>query len=147
MKLLIGLILFFYSSVYSQYGSIYGGILDNTVGGGGYFSGQQSLEMSCYLPSELVSAVVYAEDTVLQTFEIRDNSGNVLDDTTVTVIPGGHRVYFNYLMSAGLDYELGVVGSSDNLYRNNSGVNYPYDFGSLAAVTSSSAGGNYYYYF
>jgi len=33
--------------------------------------------MSCYVLSELVSAVVYAEDTVVETFEIRDNNGTM----------------------------------------------------------------------
>ena len=134
-------------TIYSQFNPISGGITNNSIGGGSFYSGSQYLEMSCYLPSELVSAVVYAEDTVSETFEIRDNNGNVLSDTLVTVIPGGHRVYFNYNMIAGTDYELGVSGNSNNLYRNNSGVNYPYNFGSLASVTSSSAGGSYYYFF
>jgi len=134
-------------TIYSQFNSIFGGIPNNIVGGGNFYSGQQSLELSCYMPSELVSAVIYSQDTTLTTFEIRDDNGNVLDDTTVNVIPGGHRIYFNYLMSAGSDYELGVNGGSNDLFRHNSGVSYPYNFGSLAAVTSSSAGGNYYYFF
>ena len=134
-------------TIYSQFNSIFGGIPDITFGGGNFFSGQQSLELSCYMPSELVSAVIYSNDTTLTTFEIRDNNGNVLDDTTVSIIPGGHRIYFNYTMSSGIDYELGVNGSSTNLFRHNSGVNYPYNFGPLVAVTSSSAGGNYYYFF
>ena len=134
-------------TIYSQFNAIFGGIPNNIVGGGGFYSGQQNLELSCYMPSELVSAVIYSADTSLSTFEIRDDNGNVLDDTTVNVIPGGHRIYFNYLMSAGLDYEIGVNGASNNLFRNNSGVIYPYNFSSLAAVTSSSAGGNYYYFF
>jgi len=134
-------------TIYSQFNAIFGGIPNNIVGGGGFYSGQQNLELSCYMPSELVSAVIYSADTTLTTFEIRDDNGNVLDDTTVNVIPGGHRIYFNYNMSAGLDYELGVNGGSNDLFRHNSGVNYPYNFGSLAAVTSSSAGGNYYYFF
>jgi plastocyanin len=134
-------------TIYSQFNSIFGGIADNTVGGGSFYSGQQNLEFSCYMPSELVSAVVYSADTTLTIFEIRDDNGNVLDDTTVNIIPGGHRIYFNYLMSAGSDYELGVNGGSNNLFRNNSGVSYPYNFGALAAVTSSSAGGQYYYFF
>jgi hypothetical protein len=70
-------------TIYSQFNSIFGGIANNTVGGGGFYSGSQHLEMSCYMPSELVSAVVYAEDTVLETFEIRDNNGNVLDSVTL----------------------------------------------------------------
>ena len=126
-------------TIYSQFNPISGGIPNNSIGGGSFYSGSQYLEMSCYLPSELVSAVVYAEDTVSETFEIRDNNGNVLSDTLVTVIPGGHRIYFNYNMIAGTNYELGVSGNSNNLYRNNSGVNYPYNFGTLASVTSSKS--------
>ena len=134
-------------TVYSQL-LISGGIPDNTVGGGAYFSNStQHLELSCYIGSELVSAVVYSQDTSINTFEIRDDAGNVLDSVTVTIIPGGHRIYFNYQMTAGMDYELGISGLPDGLFRNNSGVNYPYNFASAAAITSSSAGGNYYYFF
>jgi plastocyanin len=137
-------------TIYSQislYDTISGGIPDTSVGAGNFYSGSQYLELSCYESSDLVSAVVYSADTTLITFEIRDNNGNVLEALTVNVIPGGHRIYFNYNMSAGLDYELGVSGNSNDLFRHNSGVSYPYNFGSLAAVTSSSAGGNYYYFF
>ena len=136
-------------TIYSQFNPIFGGIPSNNVGGGNFYSGSQYLEMICYVNSEFVSAVVYSQDTVIETFEIRDVNGNVLDDTTVTVYPGGHRVYFNYIMSAGTNYELGVNGNSNNLFRHNSGVNYPYNFGSLASITSSSASLplNYYYYY
>ena len=103
--------------------------------------------MSCYIASELVSAVVYAQDTVVETFQIRDNNGNILSDTMVTVIPGGQRIYFNYTMSGGSDYELGVSGNSNDLFRSNAGVSYPYNFGSLVSLNSSSAGGQYYYFF
>ncbi|MEE2954064.1 MAG: choice-of-anchor V domain-containing protein [Bacteroidota bacterium] len=132
--------------VYSQL-LISGGIENNTVGGGGYFSGSQYLELSCYMSSELVSAVVYSQTASITTFEIRDVAGNVLDSITVNVIPGGQRVYFNYQMTAGTDYQIGVNGSSNGLYRNNSGVNYPYDFAGAASITSSSAGAAYYYFF
>ncbi len=132
--------------IYSQF-NLFGGIEDNTVGGGGFYSGSQYLELSAYQNSELVSAVVYSTDTILTTFQIRDDNGNVLDSVTANIIPGGHRIYFNYLMLAGSDYELGINGSSDNLFRNNSGVSYPYNFASVASVTSSSAGGQYYYFF
>ncbi|MBT4881376.1 MAG: T9SS type A sorting domain-containing protein [Flavobacteriales bacterium] len=134
-------------TIYSQFNSIYGGILNNSIGGGGFYSGSQHLEMSCYIASELVSAVVYAQDTVVETFQIRDNNGNILSDTMVTVIPGGQRIYFNYTMSGGSDYELGVSGNSNDLFRSNAGVSYPYNFGSLVSLNSSSAGGQYYYFF
>jgi len=134
-------------TIYSQFNSIFGGIVNNTVGGGSFYNGSQYLELSTYMPSELISAMVYAQDTTLTTFQIRDDNGNVLDSTTVNVIPGGHRVYFNFPLSSGANYQLGIDGNSTNLFRNNTGVNYPYNFGPLAAITNSSAGGQYYYFF
>jgi plastocyanin len=134
-------------TTYSQFNSIFGGIPNNTIGGGSFYNGSQYLELSAYMPSELISAMVYAQDTTITTFQIRDGNGNVLDSTTVNVIPGGHRVYFNFALSSGANYQLGVDGNSTNLFRNNAGVNYPYNFGALAAITNSSAGGQYYYFF
>ena len=134
-------------TIYSQFNSVFGGIPNNTVGGGGFYNGSQYLELSAYMPSELVSAMIYAQDTTLTTFQIRDDNGNVLDSTTVNVIPGGHRVYFNFPMAGGSDYQLGIDGNSTNLFRNNNGVNYPYNFNTLASITGSSAGGQYYYFF
>ena len=134
-------------TIYSQFNSIFGGIPNNTVGGGGFYNGSQHLELSAYMPSELVSAMVYAQDTTLTTFQIRDDNGNVLDSTTINVIPGGHRIYFNFPLAGGSDYQLGLDGNSTNLFRNNNGVNYPYNFNTLAAITGSSAGGQYYYFF
>jgi hypothetical protein len=134
-------------TIYSQFNSVYGGIENTTVGGGGYYSGSQYLELNAYQNSELVSAVIYAADTVVETFEISDINGNLLADTTYQIIPGGHRIYFNFPLVPGNTYQLGVDGNSNDLYRNNSGVNYPYNFGSLATISTSSAGGNYYYFY
>ncbi len=50
-------------------------------------------------------------------------------------------------MVPGKDYSLRVNGTSVNLYRNNTGITYPYTVGSLISVTRSSAGAAYYYYF
>ena len=137
-------------TIFSQttlYDTIFGGIPDTSVGTGSYYSGSQYLELSCYEPSDLISALIFTQDTTLTTFEISDEFGNVLFDVTETVIPGGYRVYFNYHLTAGANYRLGVNGQSNDLFRHNSGVNYPYNFGTLAAVTSSSAGGSYYYFY
>ena len=131
----------------SLYDTIFGGIPDTSVGTGSYYSGSQYLELSCYEPSDLISALIFSQDTTLTTFEISDEFGNVLFDVTETVIPGGYRVYFNYHLTAGANYRLGVNGQSNDLFRHNSGVNYPYNFETLAAVTSSSAGGSYYYFY
>ena len=54
-------------------------------------------------------------------------------------------------MPVGTDFELGVSAASgfEGLWRNNSGVSFPYDFGNLASITQSSAQqfGDYYYFF
>ena len=136
-------------SVYSQFNSVYGGILDNTVGGGGYYTGNQDLRFDCYVPSEIVSATVYSDGISLYEFELRDNNGNTLADTIYALVDGANLVTLNFDMPVGTDFELGVSAASgfEGLWRHNQGVNFPYDFGSLASLTSSSAGGGYYYYF
>ena len=102
-------------TIYSQ-SLISGGIPNNTVGGGSYFSGTQHLELSCYTTSELVSAVIYSDDTTLTTFEIRDNNGVVLDSVTANIIPGGHRIYFNYQISTYMFEQLPEEMNNYELY-------------------------------
>ena len=79
-----------------KFNSIFGGIPDNNVSGGGFYSGSQYLELNCYNSSELVSAMIYANDSSVTTFELRDDNGFVLADTTYTISPGAHRIYFNF---------------------------------------------------
>ena len=136
-------------SVYSQFNSIYGGIEDNTVGAGSYYTGNQHLIFDCYVPSEIVSATVYSDGNSIYEFELRDDNGTTLADTIYALVNGANLVTLNFDMPAGTDYELGVSAASgfEGLWRHNQGVSFPYDFGSLATLTSSSAGGNYYYYY
>ena len=72
-------------TTYSQYNSIYGGILDNTIGGGGYYTGDQHLILDCYVPTNIVSATVYSDGNTIYEFELRDNNGNTLADTYALV--------------------------------------------------------------
>ena len=138
-------------NIYSQYNSIYGGIADNTVGGGGYFTGDQHLILDCNVPTEIVSATVYSDGNTIYEFELRDNNGNTLQDTIYALVDGANFVTLNFEMPAGTDFELGVSPASNfgGLYRNNAGVNFPYDFGNLASIVQSSAQqfGDYYYFF
>ena len=90
------------------------------------------------------------------TFELRDNNSTVIDDTTITLTSGQQRLYFDFDVPVGTDYQLGISTSNANpgLYRNNDqpNVNYPYDIGGLISITESSAGSlgypdQYYYFF
>ena len=138
-------------NIYSQYNSVYGGILDNTVGGGGYYTGDQHLIIDCYVPTNIVSATVYSDGNTIYEFELRDNNGNTLQDTIYALVDGANFVTLNFEMPVGSDFELGVSPASNfgGLYRNNSGVSFPYDFANLASITQSSAQqfGDYYYFF
>ena len=81
---------------------------------------------------------------------MRDNNGNVIDDTTHTVTPGIQQLILNFFdCPVGTNLQLGTNTNNTGLFRNNSGANYPYDIGGALSITESSAGspGYYYYYY
>ena len=129
----------------------FGGALDNTFSTGGYFNGNQHLIFDAYDSFRIKSAMFYADNGNTITFELRDNSGTVIDDTTLNVSSGPQRLTLNFDVPAGNDHQLGIDGQNSGLYRNDSGANYPYDIGGLMSITRSSASsdptGYYYFYY
>ena len=130
----------------------YGGILDTTTGSGGFFNGDQHLIFTSSKVCVIRSADIYSEATNTITFELRDNGGNVLDDTTLNVSSGFQTISLNFEVPIANDMQLGVSSgalSNDGLYRNNSGSVFPYDIGSAISITGTSAStpGYYYYYY
>lgn len=122
------------------------GPLDNTIGGGGYFNGDQHLVFNAYRPFTLLSVWVDANSAGNRTFELRNSAGTVLQSTTVNVPAGQGRVNLNFNVPIGTNLQLGWAnGSSPDLYRNNTGPSYPYSINTLVDITSSSAGNLYYY--
>ncbi|MFB0924527.1 MAG: T9SS type A sorting domain-containing protein, partial [Vicingaceae bacterium] len=120
---------------------------DNT-GGGNNFTANQHLIFDVYNTMEIVSVEVVAQGAGNRTIELRDNTGAVLQSTTVNIPNGIARINLNFMINPGTDYELGLSGASTvDLYRNNTGVSYPYTLPGYGAVTSSSAGLNFYYFF
>ncbi len=126
-----------------------GGALDNTIGSGSYFNGNQHLIFNSYEDCLIKSADFYIDNTNTITFELRDNNGNVIDDTTHTLSPGKQNVTLNFDVPNALSLQLGVSSNNSGLYRNNSGPNYPYNIGDMINITGSSASqpGYYYYYY
>lgn len=132
--------------------SIPGGTLncakpDNTGGGGYTSTGDHYLIFDCVSPAKLVSVKIYGNTTApgSKTIELRDNSGTVLQSVTVNVLTGLNTYTVNFDVPVGTDLQLGCEGT--DLFRNNSGVTYPYTLTGYISVTNSSAGANYYYYF
>jgi PKD repeat protein len=128
--------------------SIYGGPLDNTIGGGGFYNNDRHLFIDCFTSSKLVSVDVYAGTAQAITFELRDNSSQVIADTTISVQIGLNTLILNFDMPVMNDLELGMSSGNSHLYRNNSGAAYPYAIGTLASITGhNSPNSTWYHYF
>lgn len=124
-----------------------GGEYDNEFDSGSYFYGDQHLIFNADSSCIIKSAKFYADSINTITFELRDNNGIVLDDTTHTVSQGEQRLILNFEVPVGNDMELGISTNNSGLYRNNSGANFPYNIGDVINISSSSAGNNYYYFY
>jgi hypothetical protein len=126
------------------------GPIDNTFGTGGYFSyDQRRLYFDVYSPVIIESVLVYAQSGANRTIEVLDNQGNLVVDTTIFIPAGTQRVPLNFYLTPGTDYQIKCNGTVD-LYRNNSGPNYPYTINGLISITRSDAGStpyDYYYFF
>ena len=128
----------------------FGGALDTTIGTGGYFNGDQHLIFDSNQECMIRSTDINSQGVNSITFELRDNNGFVLDDTTISVISGHQKIDLNFNVPIGNDMQLGVASgelSNVGLYRNNAGSNYTYNIGSLVNITGSSATSVAYYYF
>ena len=125
------------------------GPLDNTFGGGGYFSGDQHLVFNNPTPVTLKSVDVYADGAGNRIIELRNNVGDVLESRTINIPDGASTVILDMDIPAGTNLQLGTaLGSAPALYRNNSGVPaYPYVLDESIQILSSSAGDEYYYFF
>jgi gliding motility-associated-like protein len=129
----------------------FGGPIDTSTAGGEFSNYNGHLILDCTSPSKLVSAVVYAEITNSITFELRDNGGAVLDDTTITVQPGKQRLYFDFDIPVGSDLELGISTGNSRLYRNNAGsgtmTGYPFSISGDVIIHDAYFSNQYYYFY
>jgi len=79
--------------------------------------------------------------------ELQDSTGEVLDAAIIFVNAGIQAIDLNFNIP--VDNDLRLVGkdfSTGGLYRNNAGVSFPYNNGSIS-IKDSSAGTNFYYFF
>lgn len=120
---------------------------DNVFGGGSnHTDPTRYLTFDAYTDFTLESVKVYALGAGNRTIQLRDVNNSVLQQVTVSVPDGESRITLNFNISPGTDYRLGV-GSTPNFFRNNSGVNYPYNVSGYMDITGSEAGPDYYYFF
>lgn len=121
------------------------GPVSNNIGNGGDHAGGYFLIFDAEKPFLLKSAKVYAAGAQNRTFQLRTAAGAVLLEKTIFVENGESRVTLDMDIPAGADLQIGCPTPA-NLYRNNSGVHYPYAVPGLVTIKSSTAGPDYYYY-
>ena len=132
--------------------SFNGGAIDNSIGNGGFFNGDQHLIFNSYQECIIKSANIYSEGSNTITFELRNNNGNIIDDTTLSILSGLQNIILNFEVPVGNNMQLGVSQGSlynSGLYRNSTGAIFPYDIGPLITITGTSAqsGSSYYYFY
>ncbi len=118
----------------------------NNAGGGGNLNYNQSLIFDTYKPIIIKSVRVFASSAGTKNIKLKNSNGATLKSKTVSVPSGSSRVELNFYVPVGDDFKL----EGRNLYRNNSGVSYPYEISGLVKIKYSSASNNptnYYYYF
>lgn len=134
-----------------------GPVSGTAVGGGGYHgSGFYGIiNFTAFRSFEILSVWVDANGAGPRTFTLWDGSisnggtaptNNVLQTTTVTLDSGPQRVRLDFVVPGPGIYSIG--GNNMDLFRNNTGVSYPYSLPGILRMTSSAANTpNVFYYY
>lgn len=122
------------------------GPIGTNIGTGGYYSGNKYIRFNCLSPMVLRTVDAYAGSAGDRTIELRDDLGNVLATKTVYLYDGLNTIQLNFELTVGNDFQLGTASGLTDLFRNNSGVGYPYSNNDLTVIITSGNGGPYNYY-
>ena len=126
----------------------YVGPEDNAFGTGDYFSGDQYLIFNNPSPVFLKPVDVYAGSEEERTIELRNSAGELIETRVINVEEGENTLVLDLAIPLGTGLQLGVaLGSSPNLYRNDSGASYPYTLDESVEIVASSTGSENYYFF
>ena len=116
------------------------------AGGGGNLTYTHGLYFDAYQSFILHSVNVYANSAGNRTITLKRSNGMTLGTKTVQVNSGLNTVILDFTVPIGTDLLL----EGEDLYRNNSGTNYPYILPNYLSINRSTAGTDptgYYYYF
>jgi len=107
------------------------------------------LIFDCYTPVILKSVKVYAGDEKYRLIELRDSNGIVLQSINALVPAGESRVTLNFDLPAKNNMSLACGTDDPNMYRDQSGISFPYNIAGKISIKGSNAAPNirYYYYY
>jgi len=118
---------------------------------GSYYTtaSRQGLLFNVLVPIKIKTVTVKANSTANRTIFLQNSSGVVIDSLVVNIATGTQTVTLNFNVPVGNGYTLGC-NSSSNLWRETSGVVYPYSISGVVSITGSTAGTTnirYYYFY
>ncbi len=125
------------------------------IGSGRYFEGgHQALIFDVEKPMVLESATVFSDKAADRTIVLLDAAGQLISSKVVYIPEGEQLVNIDFFVPEGTGFQIGMR-SDAYLFRNDGGVNYPYEVEGLMSIVRSTAGSTptdpdalrYYYYF
>jgi len=104
------------------------------------------LVFDSYIPFTLVSVEVNAQTAGDRVISLKDHLGTIIATDTVAIPAGVSRINLN--LTIPVDTGLRLCGPlSPGLYRNTTGITYPYTLAGVTSITRSSAASRYYYFY
>ena len=99
------------------------------------------LRFDAYEDIVIESVKVFADGADDRTIAAIDAAGNILDQVTVAVPDGESVVELGLEVPAGVSHGLRSLDGNPQLWRDGQGsdLNYPYEIGTLATITSAAA--------
>ncbi len=125
------------------------GPASSAIGSGAYFSSYQYLIFNCFEECLLKTVRVEAGNDGVRTIELRNSSGAVLASRSVYITSGTNVITLDFEIPVGSNLQLGnASGTSPSLFRNSTGVSFPYSSANgMIDITGNSSGSTNYSYF
>lgn len=121
---------------------------DNTIGTGGILnSTAQYLYFDASQNVVINSVKVFSNAASNRTIMVLDAAGNMVQGGTFFIDAGEQIVPVNFSVPVGSGYEMRLTSANGELYRNNSGVSFPYVDGTGAVTITGSTSTGFYYWF
>lgn len=121
-----------------------GGKPDNSGGGGLPSTGAWSY-FNAWEPFTIETVRIYAVGAGVRTIQLADENDNIMESIDVNLVDGEQVVALNFPVPVGTGMSLRSL--QNDMFRNNSGVSYPYPIGTVGELYDSFYGSSYYYYF
>ena len=138
----------FYAENYGAVSTDTTGAPDKFIGTGANTSLDQGLYFNALSDFRLHAVTVYTLLPGDRHIFIQHPTNGVVHDTTINIATGEVTLLLDFDIEAGQDYLFKVDNTQMNgLWRNNGGVEYPYEIPGTVSIYGSTAGPGFYYWF